>query len=686
MRSSLLAFFLCGLAFSAVAEDTIGWYVVKPGDTFERITTRYLGSSQAWTENWRLNPQIKDPHKLVPGQRIRVIIARTIPAQSALIRSVSRRVEKKPEPEPWTRAQSGDRLAERHGLHTFVASSAELKFDDDTTLTLTEQSLVFLRPGTPAAVRRDGSAIEIVDGHADLEKPAQPKRSQNFEIIVGSTVASANEAAARARFRNTGKKAQVMSYRGATAVASGGATVKVESGMGVSVPEGEKPPAPERLLGAPVIEPLDVSVPRPVVRWAALSGATTYSVEVCRDRNCAEMLARAASVTGTEWRPVEALPAGALFWRVSGRSSSGLDGYAALAPLRVRLGMSGVVTSDGRPSAGVRAILYRGAERAAETRTDAGGNFVFANMEPGDYSVAIDSRSISDRAWAEEVRPHAGGLRPGIGDDASTLAGSEHVIRTSIGDSPIDGLDFEFSLGAVTHDADGGQGSLRQFIENANAVPGENVMRFLGEPAVIRLTSPLPRLTDDIAIVGRGSADEIGSVSTVGTNGAVLRNPSRSALSIDFGGAAIGLDAAAALTVRDVTLTGAATHVRAAGPLTMENTVIGALLERRDATGIEIAGEATLRRVLVTAMTRAGIVVTATGRIDAEDLEISDSGEGLRPASPGSHVRHSLFLLNGTAIAASFPLPVEESTFRGNRTRVAVTGEGNEIEDTFAVQ
>jgi len=685
MKRALAAIALFA-TLSLAAEDTIGWHVVRSGDTLERITARYLGSSNAWRENWRLNPEIKDPHKLVPGQRIRVIIARTIAAQSALIRSVSRRVEKKPEPEPWTRAQPGDRLAERHGVHTFEASSAELRFDDESTLTLTEQSLVFLRPAAPAPMRRNANAIEIIDGHADLEKPAQAKRAQDFEIIVGGTVASANEPSARARFRNAGKKAQVMSYRGATAVASAGASVQVETGMGVSVPDGEKPPPPEKLLGAPVVESVDVSVARPILRWRALPGAQSYAVEVCRDRNCAEMLARAANVTATEWRPAEALPAGALFWRVSGRSASGLDGYAGTAPLRVRIGISGVVTTDGQPAGNVRVILYQGQQRLANTRTDASGSYVFSSVPPGEYNVAIDSRSFHDQAWAEEVSPSPGGLRPGTSDDASGLATSEHVARAVIGGSPMTGLDFEFSFNAVSHAGDSGQGSLRQFVENANALPGRNEMYFVAESATIRLASPLPRLTGPTSIAGRSTAAEIGSVSTVGTNGTVLRNPSRSALSIDFGDAAVGLDAAADLTVRDVTLTGASTRVRAASGLRMENVVVGTLLDRREATGIEIGGAAVLRRVLITAMIRVGIVVKDGASIDAEHVEISDSGEGLRIASSGSRVQRSLFLLNGTAIVAPSWPAVDECTFRGNRTRTNTAGEANEIEDTFAVQ
>ncbi len=658
MKRLLFVLLLCS---SLSAEDTIGWHVVKSGDTLQGITARYLGNSAAWQENWKLNPEVKNPHRLTPGQRIRVIVAGNLPAQSALVQRVARRVEKKPEPEPWTRANPGDRLVERDGVHTFEGSSAELKFDDDTLLTLTEKSLVFLRPVKPVTPQRDRSTIEIVEGHADLEKPATTKRAHDIEIVVGGTVAKPNDPAAKARFRNEGKSAQVMSYRGATAVASAGAEVRVNTGMGVSVPDGQKPPAPEKLLGAPAIEARDVSVPRPSLRWASLQGATSYTVEVCGDRGCAQMIARATNVASREWRPSDALPAGSLFYRVTGRSSSGLDGYPAAAPLVVRLGVSGIVSTDDRPSPNVAVYLHRGEQRIASTRTDAEGTYVFANVEPAEYAVVTDSRTIHASAWAEEVTPNPGGRRAGVGDDASTFATAEHVRNVTIAESPVDGVDFGFSFGAVTHAGDTGQGSLRQFIENANLIPGPNAMRYFGPRVTITPASPLPRITDPITIAGRPSADEIGSVE----NEIGLRNPSNGDLTIDFHGAAVGIDATADLILRDVTLIGAATHVRAASRLTLDNVVIGTLLAPSDATGVEVAGNAVIRRTFITGMKRNGIVVQDGANIDAQDLEISDSGRGLVLASPGSRVRRSLFLLNQVAIAGT--ADIADSTFRGNR-------------------
>ncbi len=573
MKRFLLAFLLLVLPLGAAAEDTLGWHVVKPGDTLSKITIKYLGSSADWRDNWKLNPGIADPNKLKPGQRVRVILSRTTPAPAALVNRVSRRVEKKPEPAPWSTARTGDRLVERNGIRTFEASSAELKFEDDTLLTLTERSLVFLRETRTA--KPNTNEIEIVDGHADLDKPAPTARARDIEIFVGSTTAKPAAGESKARFRKEGASAQVMSYRGGTSVASAGSSVRVGEGMGITVPEGKKPPKPERLLVAPAAQAVDVIVPRPTLRWSAVENAVSYTAEVCRDAGCGEVVERATMLDATEWQP-PALEAGEYVYRVSGRSASGLDGFAAVAPLRVR------------------------------------------------------------RAVAE-----------------------------------------------VTTASDAGPGSLRQAIETANAAAVPHEILF-GMEGTIVLSSPLPRITAPVTLSGLASELPIGSVTTVGIEKTTLQNPVRSRITIDFGGAEVGFDAANVFTVRNLTLVGATTHVRAASALTLENVVIGTLLARTETTGIEGTGPMTLRRVLVTGMLQAGIAARGKATIDAEHLEVSDSGDGLVIQSGGSRIRHSLLLLNQTGAALADGNAILSSTFRGNRTaRVLASRSAADADNTY---
>lgn len=559
----------------SAAEDTVGWHVVKEGETLSRITARYLGSSEPWRDNWRLNPEIPDPNKLKPGQRIRVILSRTVPAQSALVTRVSRRVEKKPEPKPWTAARAGDQLVERNGIRTHEASSAELQFEDDTRLTLTERSLIFLRAPRAKATAHRGSEIEIVDGHADLDAPSRTSKSSDIEIVVGSTSAKPSSPASKARFRKEGTSAQVMSYRGAAKVSSAGATVAVTEGLGVAVPEGKKPPKPEKLLVAPSVKEVNVTGDRPKLQWPAVPGAASYSVEICRDSSCGELVARASGIRATEWQPAEAIAPGSYSWRVSAKSASGLDGFGGAAALHVR----------------------------------------------------------------------------------------EAVTEVSSGE-------------------DGGGGSLRAAIEAANAAGVAHTIR-LTTTGTIRLMSPLPPITVPLVIVGQSGEGGIGSVDDVGAARTQLRNPARLNVTIDFNGAAVGFDASQPLTLRDVAVTGAGTQVRAASSLAMENVVVGTMLIRRDAIGIEVLGRAELRRVLVTGMLGTGVLARPGAVVDAQHLEISDSGVGLLLQSPGSRIRDSLFLLNETGAVVTAASDIDASTFRGNRTALVLPAAPEESRNAF---
>ncbi len=88
-----------------------------------------------------------------------------------------------------------------------------------------------------------------------------------------------------------------------------------------------------------------------------------------------------------------------------------------------------------------------------------------------------------------------------MSDSAGTLGTAEHVARVVLVNTDVSGVDFGFSFNVVTNirggdnaDDDGAndrtvQGSLRQFIQNANAIAGANVMRFV--PAVADQCRPL---------------------------------------------------------------------------------------------------------------------------------------------------------------------------------------------------
>jgi hypothetical protein len=206
--------------------------------------------------------------------------------------------------------------------------------------------------------------------------------------------------------------------------------------------------------------------------------------------------------------------------------------------------------------------------------TDGSGNYFFNGLSNGTYWVVVDSKTVTPDAgtaapgdiWAEQTYGVTGarcddgtGTTVELGaagtcyggqvgtssDDASTLAGSQHVTRVVIAGAGVSGVDSAFSFNIVVNtlagdaqDDDGAsnrtvQGSLRQFIQNANAVTGSNAMRFV--PAVptnatdagnnwwqVDVTQIFPAITDADTTIDGTAYDRSDGVSVLDTNPTLL--------------------------------------------------------------------------------------------------------------------------------------------------------------------
>lgn len=339
-----------------------GWHIVRPGETLEKITARYLGSSDLWRQLAQINPEIADPNKLEPGQRVRIYLQRKDMAV-ARVAQLSRKVEAQASPIPWEDAHLNDLLVERDGVRTYPKSSASMAFTDGMLLLVTEDSLVFLQRTGGALHGVERKSVEIVQGQADVEaRPAAGRTAPpaaEVEIVLGNARATARTdrtGAVQTRARRAeGGGAKLMAYGGDADLEAGGAKVQVPQGMGSSVAASGPPAPPEKLLASPrATGPADgaeVACANPSFSWEEVPTAASYIVEVCRDPGCAALVERATGLTGTAWRP-QALPAAPLYWRVTARSLSGLDGYpGATSKLAVTSTLA-----DTQPPAGTLAL------------------------------------------------------------------------------------------------------------------------------------------------------------------------------------------------------------------------------------------------------------------------------------------------------------------------------------------
>ncbi len=434
------------VAEDAVPKDTIGWHVVQDGETLESITERYLGTPILWRENWRLNPDVSDPNRVFPGQRIRVILARELPARRASIQEIANQVEKNLQRSGWQGAEQGDELRPLDGVRTGERSSTELEFGEGSNLTLTELSRIFLKDVSTSVTGVRREAIEIERGQADLELVAARPDKVEIEIEIGGTVARpqvgpAGRAQTRTRKSDAGSS-QVMVYGGSSEVEAGGRKVAVARGMGTSVPEGGVPAPPEKLLDAPkTVRPARGSswaFANPPFAWRPVDGAVAYTVEVCRDAGCGSLVERAVGLTDSDWQS-PSLPSGDLYWRVTAVSVSGLDGFPSRAvPFAVSGGAdvgppvvvaalagAGYVTDDGVLVLGdggaVRLAAHDDAAGVAEVRYRWDGGtwqrWRGGDLQPPSQAATLELQATDrggreSRIWTVRVERDAEGPEP----------------------------------------------------------------------------------------------------------------------------------------------------------------------------------------------------------------------------------------------------------------------------------
>jgi hypothetical protein len=326
--------------------------------------------------------------------------------------------------------------------------------------------------------------------------------------------------------------------------------------------------------------------------------------------------------------------------------------------------------SDLRPLGGGTVMLYAdGGDRrpdgaddhlVANVHAGDGGTFSFPSVPDGMYWVAVDSHTIGGHeAWPEQTFGPAGALcdngrgsattlvAPGAcyggrfasqSDDARQLATAKHVAGITVAGSDVRGVDFAFSENVVTNAKDGAnvQGSLRQFVINANAVPGPNVMRFFpvgsvgaGEQWIVRLTSPLPPLRDAGTTID-GTLYSFLTGRVVGSGGYDIQphtdetRPPRPHIDLQIvtnGDNGFSFEAPGAIQV--VEIRDARTAVRTNADLSMERSEISGTGENGL---VATSGLLRLRDVIIMDRSQHGLDVEGNTLLDMSDSEVTRCG------------------------------------------------------------
>lgn len=296
-------------------------YTVQAGDTCESVTRRFWGQGakvqllHAWNV---LGPV---PHKLVPGQVLR-LREPDANAPDATLTFVKPAVRARTSG-AWEPAKLGMGLFRLDEVNTLRRAGAELTLRDESQLLLDENALVVIY-GEPNS-QRVSRGPAIIEGDVRLAL----KGARGVELANGATVSSLRaEGVASVDGARTGR---VSIFDGDVVVESQRVAVKLSKDQGTVVRSGAAPlparplPQPPQLENVP---PLLVAgrdgVATLTLRWPAVQHAARYRVQLAREERYLD-IAAVVETTAPEASVVN-VPPGRYCLRVIAFDAEGLQG------------------------------------------------------------------------------------------------------------------------------------------------------------------------------------------------------------------------------------------------------------------------------------------------------------------------------------------------------------------------
>jgi hypothetical protein len=224
---------------------------------------------------------------------------------AALLQESKNMVKRKPSDGiAWQRVGSGTALFDRDAVQTFKRSSAEIFFDNENSLEMSENSLIIIRKMEKDVFRNvRHSQVVVVDGELRGRLSKTNKDQALFvEVNTPGAVTQIIGKEAPAEFSikvNPDKSSTVVVYSGTAKMMVKGQTVVIEENESVTMDEGEMPSEPELLP-----DPVRLTSPSrdkyfyyrdlpPKVRfeWDEIKEFNSFHLRLARDPEFKEVLA-----------------------------------------------------------------------------------------------------------------------------------------------------------------------------------------------------------------------------------------------------------------------------------------------------------------------------------------------------------------------------------------------------------
>ena len=324
----------------ALADDTTPGYservlqwTIKNGETCDDIASALYGSAKHRALVERYN-SVRCDGKPLPDGLTLVVPAKVTDQPTARLRSMHPDVQARPPGGAWSPAASGMPLYKNQSVNTLDKARADILFLDRTRVVMAEHTLVVIY-GTAArtAVNKTPPTVELESGEVQAGLAALRGKPVEVAVQGGRVSAHSRDAAVRSKE----KRATVSVFDGTASVASSGKKVEVPKNQGTAFVKGLAPEPPRPLPPAPkwaassapgvLLAPPGEAVLR--ASWEAVPKAASYRVELARDPEFNDLLAREEVPADVRSFRGEKLPTGSYCLRVRAIDTDDFLGLAS---------------------------------------------------------------------------------------------------------------------------------------------------------------------------------------------------------------------------------------------------------------------------------------------------------------------------------------------------------------------
>lgn len=216
----ILILLLSGAGSSMAADDQI--YTIKKGDTLWDLSKKFINDPYYWPNIWSKNPEIKNPHLIFPGQKIRILDGRLeiIPAYAEADQKPSMDSETAPITEPAASTEELITIKASGGGDGFILTDEQplgLVVDSvDNRVLLTRNDVVFVKMNDLSTVSVGDTYSLFARGkiikHPETKKPLGTMMNnlgflQVTEINGNTVIAKIGEV-----FREISRGAELFEY------------------------------------------------------------------------------------------------------------------------------------------------------------------------------------------------------------------------------------------------------------------------------------------------------------------------------------------------------------------------------------------------------------------------------------------------------------------------------------------